>query len=154
MESFSDIWPISDVPSDAISIYEGPDVFLSEFAAASHAHQTVFAAFWLQGEILNGGLQQFFSNDAGVLAPEAVLALRTLGLPRLAQKCAEAMTWFGDSYPRDRESREAALSAHAEANPGMDSPFEALDDEMVALIYDESPGLEQAALDFVKAHGS
>jgi hypothetical protein len=150
MESFSDIWPISDVPSDAISIYDGPDVFLSDFSEASHAHQVVFAAFWLQGEVLNGGLKQFFSNDTGVLAPEAVLAVRTLGLPRLAQKCEEAMLWFGASYPRDRETREAVLEAYVRANPDIHSPFEALDEEVTALVYGESAGLEQAALNFVK----
>ena len=63
MEPFTEIWPISDVPSEAISIYDGPGVFLSDFGKASHTHQVVFAACWLQGEVLNGGLAQFFAND-------------------------------------------------------------------------------------------
>jgi hypothetical protein len=154
MQSFNDIWPISDVPSDDISIYDGPEVFLADFGKASRAHQVVFAACWLQGEVLNGGLKQFFSNSTGVLAPEAVLACRTLGLTQLAQKCEEAMAWFGSSYPRERELRQAALEAFAVANPETYSPFEELDEVVTALIYDESPGLEQAAISFVKAHDS
>lgn len=154
MPSFNDIWPIGDVPSDEISIYDGPEVFLADFAKASHAHQVVFAACWLQGEVLNGGLKQFFSNSTGVLAPEAVLACRTLGLPQLAQRCEEAMAWFGAPYPRERELRQAALEAYAVANPEAFSPFDELDEVVSGLIYDESPGLEQAAINFVKAHGS
>jgi hypothetical protein len=154
MESFEHIWPISDIPSERISIYDGPDVFLSEFRAVSHAHQVVFAARWFQAEVLNGGLRQFFSNDTGVLAPEAAHAVRTLGLSNLAQRCEEAMAWFGEPYPRERDVRQAALAEHAAANPDVHSPFEALDDIVVSLLYEESGGLDQAALSFVKAHGS
>jgi hypothetical protein len=107
----SDNWPFSDVPSDAISIYDGPEAFLDEFAAAKPNSQVAFAVYWLQAEVLNGGLGQFFANDTGVLAPEAVAACRTLGLPQLAAKIEEAMTWFGLPYPRRREPRHAALQA-------------------------------------------
>jgi hypothetical protein len=154
MSSFNHIWPISDVPSDEISIYDGPEVFLVDFAKVSRAHQVVFAACWLQAEVLNGGLRQFFSNDTGVLAPEAVLACQTLGLPQLAQKCEEAMAWFGHPYPRERALRQAALEKFVVANPEAYSPFDDLDEVVSGLIYDESPGLEQAAINFVKAHAS
>jgi hypothetical protein len=154
MQSFNSIWPVSDTPSDDISIYDGPEVFLADLDKVSHAHQVIFAAYWFQAEVLNGGLQQFFSNSTGVLAPEAALACRTLGLPQLARKCEEAMAWFGHPYPRDRDTRQVVLGAYAVANPETPSPFEKLDDVVSGLIYDESPGLEQAAINFVEAHGS
>ena len=68
----SDNWPFSDVPSDAISIYDGPEAFLDEFAAAKPNSQVAFAVYWLQAEVLNGGLGQFFAEEGGGLEQAAV----------------------------------------------------------------------------------
>jgi hypothetical protein len=154
MEIVQELWPLSDAPSDEISIYDGPDKFLADFQSVSPLHQTIFAAYWLQAEVLNGGLKQFFSNDTGVLAPEAVSSCQTLGMPQLAKKIEEAMAWFGTPYPRDREAREPALEAYAERHPDDECPFGELDEVVGNLIYDESPGLEQAALRFIRAQES
>lgn len=151
MEQFSALWPISDVPSQYISIYESPEVFLKDYATAPPVHRTIFAAYWLQGELLNGGLGQFFGNDTGVLAPEAVDACKVLNMPRLAVKLQEAMAWFGSPYPRDREARETQLESAADS--GLD-PFEKLDEEVADLICEEGIGLEASAVAFVKAHAS
>jgi len=158
MESFSEIWPISDGMSEYISIYDGPQVFLSDFAKASRPHQVVFAAGWFQAEVLNGGLTQFFANDTGVLAPESVEACRTVGMPRLAKKLDEAMSWFGAVYPRERSARKQALEEYARLRNGEsiydESPFQKLDDEVVELLYQENVGLEEAALAYVRTFAS
>ncbi len=151
MEQLSALWPISDVPSEQISIYEGRAVFVKDFAAAPHVHQTIFAAYWLQGEVLNGGLAQFFGNDTAVLAEEAVDACITLAMPQLAAKLQEAMAWFGSPYPHDRETREVTLASAADS--GLD-PFNKLDDEVAKLIYEEGQGLEASAIAYVEAHAS
>jgi len=154
MEPLSSLWPISDVASQEISIYDGPEVFLSEYAAADPVHQTIFAACWFQGEVLNGGLSQFFGNSTGVLAPEALQALSTLGMPRLAAKLQEAMDWFGTPYPRERERREAKLEEYSTAHGEGEEPFEALSEEVGDLIYEEGPGLEAAALAYIRSLAS
>ena len=148
MEPFNSIWPISDVPSHRISIYGGADVFLRDFAAAGAVQGTLFAAYWPQAEILNGGLTQFFGNSTGVLAPEAVEAYRLLGMPRLAARLHDAMAWFGTPYPRGREPRQKRLEEFAAAHDG--DPFEAMDDEIIGLIQDENSGIEAAALAYVR----
>jgi len=147
MEAFEQLWPISDVPSKYISIYDGPDVFLEDYARVSIEHRLIFAAYWFQGEFLNGGLGQFFENSTGVLAPEAVDACEALGMPRLASKLQEAMSWFGNPYPRMRGVRQKMLKAAARS--GQD-PFERLDEEVGRLIYEEGSGLEAAALAFIR----
>ena len=144
------IWPVGDTPSDDISIYEGPEQFLEDLASSSKVDQVLFCAYWLQAEVLNGGLNQFFDNDTGVLAPEAAEACETLGLPLLAAKVREAMEFFGPVYPRDREVRQAALAGNADNSN--DDPFATLDDEVAALIYDEGPGLERAAIAYVNSN--
>ena len=154
MEDLRKVWPFNDVPSDAISIYEGPEVFLEDFGQVSRAQQIAFAGFWFQAEVLNGGLEQFFSNDTGVLAPEAVEACREVGLPDLASHLEKAMAWFGQPYPRERSAREDALEVFADTHPDSDGPFDELDDVVVSLIYDEGPGLEQAAVSHIESLGS
>ena len=151
MEPLFALWPTTDVPSQCISLYQSPEVFLKDYAAAPPVHQVIFATYWLQSEVLNGGLGQFFGNDTGVLAPEAVDACKVLNMPRLAAKLQEAMGWFGSPYPRQRELRETKLDSAVES--GVD-PFDKLDGEVVDLIYEEGAGLEDSALAFVNAHAS
>jgi hypothetical protein len=150
MEPFKSIWPVSDAPSHCISIYDGAEVFLHDFAEAGVVHRTVFAAYWPHAEILNGGLLQFFRNSAGVLAPEAVAAYELLGLPLLAAKLQAAMDWFGSPYPREREDRRARLDSLAASYES--DPFDSTDDAIVKLIYEEKGGLEAAALAHVRQH--
>jgi hypothetical protein len=158
MEPLTKVWPISDGMSECISIYDGPEVFLTQFSEVSSAHQVAFAAGWFQGEVLNGGLTQFFANDTGVLAPEAAEACRTVGMPQLAAKLEEAMGWFGASYPRERSVRKQALEQYANFHNGAsiyhENPFERLTDEVVELLYHEGAGLEEAAVRYVRANGS
>ena len=143
MQNFEDIeslWPITDVPTSEIDMYSGPEVFLDEYDRAPDVQKVLFAAYWLQAELLNGGIHQFFWNDTGVLAPEAADACRTLGLSRLASAVESAMEWFGEVYPRVREVRQEALDR------ADDDVFDRLDDEVVELIYEENGGLEASAL--------
>ena len=147
MEPLSALWPSTEISTKFISIYDGADAFLSDYASAPAAHGVVFAAYWLQAEVLNGGLEQFYSNSTGVLAPEAVKACEVLQMPRLATKLKESMAWFGEPYPREREDRQAMLTAAGAS--GLD-PFSRLDQEVADLIYDEGVGLEASALDFVR----
>jgi hypothetical protein len=141
-------WPFSDVTHDLISIYDGPDVFLADFEAASKIERTLFAAYWCQAEVLNGGLLQFYANSTGVLAPEAAAAFDTLGLPNLAGLLRESSAWFGDSYPRNRDVREAMLEAYALTHPEDPDPFVALDEKVVDRLYNEGKGLEAAAVEY------
>ena len=76
---------------DRISIDDGSETFLSQFAEAPRFIRTIFAAHWCQAEVCNGGFHQFFKNSSGVLAPEAVEAFRSLGMPLVAQVVANAM---------------------------------------------------------------
>lgn len=148
METFDSIWPTSDVPSHCISIYDGTDVFLRDFSTAGPVHETPFAAYWPQAEILKGGLNQFFGNSTGVLAPEAVEAYKILGMPQLAAALQDAMDWFGVPYPRERVSRKVRLEEFAASHEF--DPFDAMDDKIVELICEESSGLEAAALGYLR----
>jgi hypothetical protein len=108
---------------EAISIYDGPDVFLGQFRSVRPELGHLFAAHWCQSEVCNGGFHQFFHNSTGVLAPEAAEGFRAIGMPQAAALVQEAMSFFGSEYPRDQEMRIAALDAYAEQHPGADGEY-------------------------------
>jgi hypothetical protein len=94
---------------NSISIYDGPHAFLKQFGTVRPEVGHLFAAHWCQSEVCNGGFHQFFYNDTGVLAPEALAGFRAIGLHDWAEILNEAMRFFGKRYPRDRRKRQKQL---------------------------------------------
>lgn len=138
-------WTLVDPICETVSIYDGPEVFLQQYAAAAEASRVLLAAHWCQSEIRNGGFDQFFFNSTGVLAPEAVEAFRKIGMPQVAALIEQAMSLFGPGYPRDRAARCDALDAMCDASDKDGGPFDNLDDSFFALIGSENGGFEAAA---------
>jgi len=68
---------------------------------------------WLVSEFANGGLMQFFINSTGILAPEAVAALRRMDLPQAAEALDRAVEFFGSPYPRGKQERYQFLRQKA-----------------------------------------
>ncbi|MCQ4314419.1 DMP19 family protein [Pseudomonas stutzeri] len=147
-------WNLVDPIWETVSIYDGPDVFLQQYAASPEASRVLFSAQWCQSEICNGGFEQFFSNSTGVLAPEGVEAFRKIGMPQTADLIQQAMSVFGASYPRDRDAREDALEAAWDATGEEDGgPFGDLDESFFALIETESGGFESCADAYAASNG-
>lgn len=141
-------WELVEPHWGVVSIYDGPEAFLSGFAAMSEASRHLFAAHWLQSEVCNGGFGQFFGNSTGVLAPEAAAGFRAIGLPRLAAIVDEAIAWFGDVYPREWDVRQAALETFEEAHGyghGSDCPRCSIEDRFYNLMANEAGGFDTAA---------
>lgn len=86
-------------------IHDSPEVFQSGFTSLPQPIQHLYAAHWAVYEIKNGALTQFYFNSTGVLAPEAVNALRALGLTISANALETSMAEFGTTYPREYELR-------------------------------------------------
>jgi hypothetical protein len=150
----SSYWSLVEPVWDQISIYDGAETFLSQFAKSPPVARTLFAAHWCQSEVLNGGFGQFFGNSTGVLAPEAAVAFDSIGMHRAAQLVKNAMEWFGPQYPRDRGSREELLERYFDTSPEGEDPFKAIDDAFFDLIDEEAGGFEAAANEFSRHHAA
>lgn len=137
---------------DLVSIYDGSEVFLDQIGKVSEVERHLFAAHWCQSEVRNGGLHQFFSNDTGVLAPEAVEAFRVIGLESCASAVQKAMDFFGSDYPRERSVREETLDALELESPEDWDPFQAMDDQFYAAIEDRA--FERAADSYAASAGA
>jgi hypothetical protein len=144
-------WSFVDPVWGLVNIYDGPEVFIAQFAKLSEIRQHLFAAHWCQSEVRNGGLHQFFSNDTGVLAPEAVQGFRAIGLDACADVVERAMQFFGSAYPRARDIRERALDALELRDPEKWDPFTELDALFLEGIEDD--GFEKAADSYAATAG-
>lgn len=70
----------------------------------------MFALTWLGIETNNGGLHQFFFNDAGQFAVDALLGLETIGAAKTANVLRRAIALFPDGHiPTDQTKRRRVL---------------------------------------------
>lgn len=144
-------WRFVEPIWDSINIYDGGMVFIEQFSNVTEKQKVLFAAHWAQSEILNGGLSQFFSNSTGILAPEAVEAFLKLGMPKCALAMENAMSFFGETYPRDREARENKLEEFFDKFGEDAIPLEEYEDIIAIEIEEENGGFETAANAFANS---
>jgi hypothetical protein len=137
-----DYWPFSESYIDSITIYDSPELYLSQYESVDPISAQMYVLFWCQAEVLNGGLIQFFANSTGVIAPETASALRNLGMLKIAEKLEVAMKLFGEVYERNRSKRISILSS-------IEEQLDLLEDDFINLLYDENGGLVAVAKKYV-----
>lgn len=139
-EQSMDYWDLIETAFERVDIYNGGDAFFRGFAPLPPHVQHLLAAHWCQSEVNNGGLDQFFFNPTGVLAPEAVAGFRAMGLSDVADLLGEAIGRFGSHYPREREARQIAMefmpSHSTRAFLGTKRRFADLDDRFYEVLPD------------------
>jgi len=97
----------------------------------SDAERTYFTVCLLDGEVYNGGFDQFFSNSSGAYYAEAASGLAELGaLNALKILWEAAETIFGnDAPPKDRAKRWEMMKQRQGQQPNRESSLDALDEE-------------------------
>jgi hypothetical protein len=139
-------WNLVEPVWKTISIHDGPEVFLQQYENAPEAPRVLFAAHWCQSEIENGGFDQFFFNDTGVLAPEAIQAFQKIGMPKTSSLVEKAVSYFGPIYPREWRQRQTVVKAiWKQVGERKNSPFNKLDNPFDDLFDTENGGFYNAA---------
>jgi hypothetical protein len=146
-------WALVEPHFERVSIYDGPDAFLREYAATPDRARHLLAAHWCVSEVGDGGFVQFFSNATGVLAPEAVLGLEAIGLGDAAAVVRDAMKVFGARYPRDMTARRKRVAALVKGR-GAPGPFAAADARLSELLRQHEGGFDAAAAAYARAGGA
>jgi hypothetical protein len=88
----------------AVKLGDG-EAFARVLAALRPDERYLYAVFWCDAEVCNGGFHQFYANSTGVVAPEATEGFDALGLHECAALVRDTMRFFGARYPRERETR-------------------------------------------------
>jgi len=149
-EPGEEYWSFIEPIWGVVGIHEDPDVFLNQFRKLPPEQGHVFAATWCQSEVLNGGLHQFFWNPTGVLAPEAVAGFHAMGLDECAEILEEAMSFFGDDYPRDQEKRADILDRIPGDTHEERDPFHHMNDKFYDGLDYENSRFEKAADEYAR----
>ena len=143
----TDYWWVLEPVWDQIDI-DGPETFLSSASRIPRPLVLLYSAHFCASEVCNGGFAQFFDNSTGVLGPEAAEGFAALGLPEMAATVSTAISRFGPTYPRARETRQEAMTEE------MQEGFEPLNDRFYALIESEGGGFQRAAGKFAQGISS
>lgn len=109
-----------------------------------------FALTWLGLETNSGGLHQFFFNDAGKFAADAVLGLTTIGASKSADVLRRAIALFPRGYvPTDQAERRHVLNRLPE-----NVQWKVLGEELTREFWAATDGEEWArrAWDYVTSH--
>jgi hypothetical protein len=122
-----------------------------ELARFFPRERTYFTISLLEGEVYNGGFDQFFSNSSGMYYENAASGLAEMGasnsLTILRQAC-EAI--FGESAPpADRWERWAVMEGKREGFPGREVILERLDKRFC----EDPDNLVDLLLAYAEAHG-
>jgi hypothetical protein len=118
--------------------------------------QVLFNTGYFAGEIINGGMSQFFSNSSGNRAHDSLAALREIGAVLCVQLLEKALTLFPDGIaPVDRQKRCELLFAFEERDPQfleeLDEIFYKRVDALGSTPEEDLTALELA---FMRAHSS
>ena len=73
----------------------------------------LYATTIFDGEVANGGINQFFDNTSGALAPVVRDALREMELLNYATIMAQIIDAFGPEYPRSQVDRADRIDGPA-----------------------------------------
>lgn len=109
--SKTNYWDQIEQAFEEVDIYETYEVFKEGASNYPEWKIDLLAVHWTMSEVANGGLEQYFGNSTGILAPEAVLGFQRIGKPELATALQKAMALLGDPYPRERKERGERLNA-------------------------------------------
>jgi hypothetical protein len=121
-----------------VDIYRDGDVFLRTFGMVPQPAGLLLAAKWCESEVCNGGFHQFFGNSTGVLAPEAAMGFRAIGMPALADLVEQALALFGKPFPREQAQRRRFLDGFQGERRERWDPFFALDALFYAAMIDDA----------------
>jgi len=98
--------------------HEGPRPRTAHPEQLSAAARVIYYVGCFDGELVNGGMSQFFSNSSGNHAHETLQALRAIGAALSSSLLEKALTIFPNAIaPIDRQLRCDLLFAFEKRNP-------------------------------------
>ena len=91
---------------DNLADWDDPEAWLKSYHSVPKKPRNLFCVHWTHLEVFNGGFWQFFFNSTGVMAPEAVVAFKAIGMSDVAAVIERAMSKLGPAFPRLKAGRE------------------------------------------------
>lgn len=92
----------------SVSIY-GLEKYEDDLSRFTQAQRLILALFWYDGEVCNGGHDQFLSNSTGIVWKDALAGFRLIGADECAEILENVVAKCGGDIPLDRQKRNDLL---------------------------------------------
>ena len=105
----------------------------------SKGFQAIYATWWVEAEVKNGGFHQYFWNSSGQFAMEAIEGFNAIGAPAMAGVMEDAVRMAIAEMPemnkfREEGTIEAFAESYEHTNLGtLDTRFDEQDDDLSSL---------------------
>lgn len=126
-----------------------PKDYKKEFQAVTSwnkPRQAIYIIWALEGEVNNGGFNQFYFNSSGQFAELAPGALKLVGATKFADLATRANAVYQKENAKITEHQDGTLEGFSKSYD--DNPLNKFDDEFYALYKTEN--LQQLQVDFVR----
>jgi hypothetical protein len=141
-EHYGNYWKAIEQADEVMYVDHGPEAYFDSMSETPREFALLYAAHVCQEEVSEGGLEQFFFSQAGVVGPEALEGFQAIGQESVALLLKGAMEKFGEEYPRERLDRVAVLD---DMDGETAETLMALEENLLDLIGKEAGGFEAAA---------
>lgn len=125
----------------AVSIYDGETEMYDALDNFTDPQKYVWAVQWYYAEVENGGHDQFFYNDTGIVWSLALEGLREMGCDTVAEILEQAAHRLGGTPSFDRATRWQEMERH-------NAEFDDLDQEF----YECDSLLDKAIREYVRSN--
>lgn len=115
-------------------------------SSLSPGQQAVYATWWVEAEVNNGGFNQFYFNSSGRFAGMAEKGFRLMGAERFADLMAEANKVYSENKERLEAFDDGTLESFSESYN--DNPLNELDEKFYTLEED----LNGLRIKYIRTH--
>jgi uncharacterized protein DUF4375 len=135
---------------DNVSLKEFPGIKgeYQKVLSCTKSEQAVYMIWCLEGEVNNGGFNQYYYNSSGQFAKLTPEALRLVGANKFADLVARANQMYEDQKAQIKKNQDGTMKGFSESYEN--NPLNALDAEFYHLYKVEN--LQQIQIDFIRKH--
>lgn len=146
-------WAVIEPLWDAVDFSRGAKQVAATLSEATQGQKLLFAVDWCQKEVRNGGFEQYFLNNAGMLWREALGGFRAIGAIGYATLLENALSVFpGAEAHASKTERAKFLRSVPKAE--RNALFDPLETEFYKLLRNEVTDLEKYRAAYIQAHPS
>lgn len=112
------------------------------------SRQAIYVIWLLEGEVNNGGFNQFYFNSSGefsLLVPEA---LKLIGAPKFSDLVKRANSTYKSEYDKITEHQDGTIEGFSKSYEN--NPLDKYDDEFYELY--ENENLNDIQIKFIRSH--
>ncbi len=121
---------------------------LSNIKKLTPGQQGFWSTWILEGEVNNGGFNQFYFNSSGQYAEMAVIGFKTIGAEKYAKLTARANKIYSENKERLAEFDDGTLESFSESYK--DNPLNKLDDEFYEL--GDQENISELRIKYIREH--